>query len=42
LTICLHSGGKPASVSAGFRFGGVGGCSVESLNQKSILQTYFQ
>ena len=35
LTICLHSGGKPASVSAGFGLGGVAGCNVESLNQKS-------
>jgi len=34
LTICLHAGGKPASVSAGFGLGG-GGCSVDSLNQKS-------
>ena len=38
LTICLHAGGKPASVSAGFCSGGIkggGGCSVDSLNQKS-------
>ena len=35
LTICLHSGGKSASVSAGFGLGGVAGCNVESLNQKS-------
>jgi hypothetical protein len=38
LTICLHAGGKPASVSAGFGLGGIkggGGCSVDSLNQKS-------
>jgi hypothetical protein len=38
LTICLHAGGKPASVSAGFASGGIkgdGGCSVDSLNQKS-------
>jgi len=34
LTICLHAGGKPASVSAGFGLGG-GGCSVDSWNQKS-------
>jgi hypothetical protein len=34
LTICLHAGGKPASVSGGFGLGG-GGCSVDSLNQKS-------
>jgi hypothetical protein len=34
LTIRLHAGGKPASVSAGFGLGG-GGCSVDSLNQKS-------
>ena len=33
LTICLHSGGKSASVSAGFGLGGVAGCNVESLNQ---------
>jgi len=41
LTICLHAGVKLASVNAGFGVLG-GGCSVESLNQKSILQTYFQ
>ena len=34
LTICLHAGGNPASVSAGFGLDG-GGCSVVSLNQKS-------
>jgi hypothetical protein len=33
-TICLHSDGKPASVSGGFGLRG-GGCSVDSLNQKS-------
>src|SRR6476620_15563 len=33
LTICLHAGGKPASVSAGFGLRG-GGCRVDSLNQK--------
>jgi hypothetical protein len=38
LTICSHAGGKPASVSAGSGLGGIkggGGCSVDSLNQKS-------
>ena len=34
LTICLHAGGKPASVNAGLGLRG-GGCSVDSLNQKS-------
>ena len=34
LTICLHAGGKLASVNAGFGLRG-GGCSVDSLNQKS-------
>ena len=32
LTICLHAGVKPASVSAGFGLGGIkggGGCSVD-------------
>jgi hypothetical protein len=33
-TICLHSDGKPASVSGGFGLRG-GECSVDSLNQKS-------
>jgi hypothetical protein len=33
-TICLHSDGKPASVSGGFGLRG-GGCNVDSLNQKS-------
>jgi len=35
-TIDLHVGGKPASVSSGFGFGGMsggGGCRVDSLNQ---------
>ena len=38
LTICLHAGGKPDSVSAGSGLGGIkggSGCSVDSLNQKS-------
>jgi hypothetical protein len=38
LTICLHAGDKPASVSTGFGLGGIkggGGRSVDSLNQKS-------
>ena len=35
LTICLHSGGNSASVCAGFGLGGVAGCNVDSLNQKS-------
>src|SRR5712671_5230664 len=34
LTICLHAGGNPASVKAGLGLLG-GGCSVDSLNQKS-------
>jgi hypothetical protein len=34
LTICLHAGGNPASVKTGFGLLG-GGCSVDSLNQKS-------
>jgi len=34
LTICLHAEGSPASVKAGFGLRG-GGCSVDSLNQKS-------
>jgi hypothetical protein len=34
LTICLHAGGNPASVKSGFGLPG-GGCSVDSLNQKS-------
>src|SRR4029450_8219291 len=34
LTICLHAGGNPASVKAGFGLRG-GGCSVDPLNQKS-------
>ena len=34
LTICLHAGGKPASVSGGFGLEG-GGCKDDSLNQKS-------
>src|SRR5215469_11381441 len=34
LTICLHAGGKPASVSGGFGLNG-GGCNFGSLNQKS-------
>jgi len=40
LTICLHAGGNPASVSAGF---GLSGCGVDSLNQKSssLLQPSF-
>ena len=33
-TICLHSDGNFANVSGGFGLGG-GGCSVDSLNQKS-------
>jgi hypothetical protein len=33
LTICLHSWGKPASVSAGFSLGGPR-MQLESLNQK--------
>jgi hypothetical protein len=38
LTISLHAGGKPDSVSAGSGLGGIkdgSGCSVDSLNQKS-------
>jgi len=38
LTICLHAGDKPASVSTGFGLGGIkggGGRSVDSLSQKS-------
>src|SRR6516164_5081614 len=38
LTICLHAGGKPASVSAGFGLGG-GGCSVEFLEPEVELVT---
>jgi hypothetical protein len=34
LTIWLHAGGRPASVSGGFGLDG-GGCSVDFLNQKS-------
>jgi hypothetical protein len=34
LTICLHAGGNPATVKTGFALRG-GGCSVDSLNQKS-------
>src|SRR5215472_1212356 len=34
LTIGLHAGGNPASVKTGFGLLG-GGCSVDSLNQKS-------
>src|SRR5262245_61826994 len=34
LTICLHAGGKPASVSGGLGLGG-GGCNGDSWNQKS-------
>jgi len=34
LTICLHAGGKLSSVNGGFGLLG-GGCSVDSLNQKS-------
>ena len=34
LTIRLHAGGNPASVKTGFGLDG-GGCSVDSLNQKS-------
>src|SRR5262245_4411252 len=34
LTICLHAGGNPASVKTGLGLRG-GGCSVDSLNQKS-------
>src|SRR5262249_38822964 len=34
LTICLHTGGNPASVKTGLGLRG-GGCSFDSLNQKS-------
>jgi hypothetical protein len=34
LTICLHAGGNPASVKTGLGLLG-GGCSVDSLNQRS-------
>ena len=34
LTICLHAGGNLASVKTGLGLRG-GGCSVDSLNQKS-------
>jgi hypothetical protein len=36
LAIVLHIGGRPASVSGGFGFGGMSGgtgCNVDSLNQ---------
>jgi hypothetical protein len=40
LMICLHAGGNLASVKTGFGLLG-GGCSVDSLNQKSTLKPRF-